>query len=159
VHYAIPHASAAWMAQQILAMPKGIRLPFITTLHGTDITLVGRDPSFEPVITFSIERYRCRDRREREPEARHLRAFPGEAPIRAGAISEVIPNFVCTDRYAGQCRSQRCASATRPNGEKLLVHVSNFRPVKRVEDVMRVFERQGRERIPSPRLLLIGDGP
>ena len=149
VHYAIPHASAAWMAQRILHA-QGIRLPFITTLHGTDITLVGRDPSFEPVITFSMERSDAVTAVSESLKRDTYEHFPLRRAI------EVIPNFVCLDQYTDRADSalrQRYA----PNGEKLLVHVSNFRPVKRVDDVIAMFERVA-ERMPA-RLLLIGDGP
>lgn len=154
VHYAIPHASAAWMAQQILAS-QGIRLPFITTLHGTDITLVGRDPSFEPVITFSIERSDAVTAVSESLKRDTYAHFPVKGPDQGGRDIRVIPNFVCTDQYAAP--DPRLRERYAPNGERLLVHISNFRPVKRVEDVMRVFAKV-RERIPS-RLLMIGDGP
>lgn len=149
VHYAIPHASAAWMAQQILR-GKGIHIPFITTLHGTDITLVGRDPSFEPVITYAIEHSTAVTAVSESLRRETFEHFPVKRDI------EVIPNFIRTERYGGQPdRSLRQRFA--PNGEKLLVHVSNFRPVKRVLDVLKVFlEVHGR--MPA-RLLLIGDGP
>ncbi|MBL7962289.1 MAG: N-acetyl-alpha-D-glucosaminyl L-malate synthase BshA [Flavobacteriales bacterium] len=149
VHYAIPHASAAWMAQRILAA-RGIFIPFITTLHGTDITLVGRDPSFEPVITFSIERSSAVTAVSESLKRDTYTHFPVKRDI------QVIPNFVCVDTYrhtADQALRQRYA----PKGEKLLVHISNFRPVKRVEDVLRVFQRL-REHLPV-RLLFMGDGP
>jgi len=149
VHYAIPHASAAWMAQRILEA-QGIRIPFITTLHGTDITLVGRDESFEPVITFAMEHsdaVTAVSRSLREDTYRH---FPLKRDIR------VIPNFVNMERYAGKA-DPALRARFAPNGEALLVHVSNFRPVKRVEDVVRVFLKV-REQIPA-RLLMIGDGP
>lgn len=149
VHYAIPHASAAWMAQQIL-LSKGIRIPFITTLHGTDITLVGRDASFEPVITFAIERSDAVTAVSESLKADTYEHFPVKRDIR------VIPNFIRLERYAGT-RDEALRQRYAPNGEKLLVHVSNFRPVKRVEDVVNVF-RKVRERMPA-RLLLIGDGP
>lgn len=149
VHYAIPHASAAWMAQQVLAT-HGIRIPFITTLHGTDITLVGRDPSFEPVITFAIEQSTAVTAVSESLRQDTYAHFPVKRDIR------VIPNFIRLSRYSDKhdpALRQRFA----PDGQKLLVHVSNFRPVKRVEDVVRVFLRV-RERMPA-RLLLIGDGP
>jgi N-acetyl-alpha-D-glucosaminyl L-malate synthase BshA len=149
VHYAIPHASAAWMAQQILAA-QGIRIPFITTLHGTDITLVGRDPSFEPVITFAIEHSDAVTAVSESLRKDTCEHFPVKREI------EVIPNFIRMERYAmGIDPALRRRFA--PNGEKLLVHVSNFRPVKRVQDVMAVFMGV-RGQIPT-RLLLIGDGP
>ena len=149
VHYAIPHASAAWMAQQILAT-HGVRIPFITTLHGTDITLVGRDASFEPVITFAMERSNAVTAVSESLKRDTYEHFPLKRDIR------VIPNFIRLDRYAGKADSALRARFA-PNGEKLLVHVSNFRPVKRVEDVVRVLLGV-RVKIPA-RLLLIGDGP
>lgn len=149
VHYAIPHASAAWMAQQIL-VSRGVRIPFITTLHGTDITLVGRDPSFEPVITFAIERSNAVTAVSESLRRDTYEHFPVKRDI------HVIPNFIRMERYAGR-RDEALVRRYAPNGEKLLVHVSNFRPVKRVEDVVNVFRRV-RARMPA-RLLLIGDGP
>ena len=149
VHYAIPHASAAWMAQQILAS-QGVRIPFITTLHGTDITLVGRDPSFEPVITFAIEHSDAVTAVSESLRKDTYDHFPVKREI------EVIPNFIRMERYAvGSDPALRKRFA--PNGEKLLVHVSNFRPVKRVQDVMDTFLGV-RKQVPA-RLLLIGDGP
>ncbi|HMC97880.1 MAG TPA: N-acetyl-alpha-D-glucosaminyl L-malate synthase BshA [Flavobacteriales bacterium] len=149
VHYAIPHASAAWMAQQILAS-HGVRLPFITTLHGTDITLVGRDPSFEPVITFSMERSDAVTAVSESLKRDTYLHFPLKRDI------QVVPNFVCVDQYAHE-PDPVLRKRYAPKGEMLLVHVSNFRPVKRVEDVLLMFHKV-RERIPA-RLLLIGDGP
>ena len=149
VHYAIPHASAAWLAQQIL-LAQGIRIPFITTLHGTDITLVGRDPSFEPVITFAIEHSNAVTAVSESLRKDTIEHFPVKRGIR------VIPNFIRMDRYDARVDPavrQRFA----PNGERLMVHVSNFRPVKRVLDVLTVFMGVRRE-LPA-RLLLIGDGP
>jgi L-malate glycosyltransferase len=149
VHYAIPHASAAWMAQRILAA-EGIRLPFITTLHGTDITLVGRDPSFEPVITFSIERSDAVTAVSDSLRSDTYRHFALKREV------QVIPNFVCMRQYERE-PDPKLRAHYAPNGEKLLVHVSNFRAVKRVDDVIRVFQHL-RERLPV-RLLMIGDGP
>jgi N-acetyl-alpha-D-glucosaminyl L-malate synthase BshA len=149
VHYAIPHASAAWMAQRILAA-QGIFVPFITTLHGTDITLVGRDPSFEPVITFSMERSNAVTAVSESLKRDTYAHFPLKREVR------VIPNFVCTELYRHEPDAgvrARYASG----GERLVVHVSNFRAVKRVEDVVQMF-RILRERLPV-KLLLIGDGP
>ncbi len=154
VHYAIPHASAAWMAQQILAA-QGIRLPFITTLHGTDITLVGRDPSFEPVITFSIERSDAVTAVSESLKRDTCTHFPMRPTGQGGPDIRVIPNFVCTAHYPAADPQVRHRYA--PMGERLLVHTSNFRPVKRVEDVIRMFAKV-RERMPA-RLLMIGDGP
>ncbi|MBL0126654.1 MAG: N-acetyl-alpha-D-glucosaminyl L-malate synthase BshA [Flavobacteriales bacterium] len=149
VHYAIPHASAAWMAQRILAA-QGIHLPFITTLHGTDITLVGRDPSFEPVITFSMEHSDAVTAVSESLKRDTYEHFPLKREI------QVIPNFICIDQYAHR-PDPALRKRYAPNGEKLLVHVSNFRPVKRVDDVVGVFKKL-RELL-SVRLLFIGDGP
>ncbi|HPF89770.1 MAG: N-acetyl-alpha-D-glucosaminyl L-malate synthase BshA [Flavobacteriales bacterium] len=149
VHYAIPHASAAWMAQRILAA-QGMRLPFVTTLHGTDITLVGRDPSFEPVITFSIERSDAVTAVSDSLKRDTYTHFPVKREV------QVIPNFVCVDQYRHH-HDPELRRYYAPNGERLVVHVSNFRPVKRVQDVVAMFLRL-RERLPA-RLLLIGDGP
>jgi N-acetyl-alpha-D-glucosaminyl L-malate synthase BshA len=149
VHYAIPHASAAWMAQQILKA-QGIEIPFITTLHGTDITLVGRDPSFEPVITFAIERSTAVTAVSDNLKHETYEHFPVKREI------QVIPNFIRMERYA-RAHDPALRAQFAPNGERLLVHVSNFRPVKRVQDVLSVFLGV-RQHIPA-RLLLIGDGP
>lgn len=149
VHYAIPHASAAWMAQRILAA-EGRNLPFVTTLHGTDITLVGRDPSFEPVITFSMERSNAVTAVSESLKRDTYTHFPLKREV------QVIPNFVCVQQYPNVPeRALRARYA--PNGERLVVHVSNFRPVKRVDDVVAMFKLL-LQRMPS-RLLLIGDGP
>ena len=149
VHYAIPHASAAWMAQRILSA-QGVRLPFITTLHGTDITLVGRDPSFEPVITFSMERSDALTAVSESLKRDTYEHFPLKRDI------NVIPNFVCIDQYAHQ-PDPKLRARYAPNGEKLLVHVSNFRPVKRVDDVLLMFQQL--IDVMPVRLLMIGDGP
>ena len=149
VHYAIPHASAAWMAQQILRA-QGIHIPFITTLHGTDITLVGRDPSFEPVITFAIEHSTAVTAVSESLRRETFAHFPVKRDIR------VIPNFIRMDRYA-DAADPALRKRFAPNGERILVHVSNFRPVKRVLDVVKVFLAV-RKQMPV-RLLLIGDGP
>ncbi len=150
VHYAIPHASAAYMAKQILAS-QGINIPFITTLHGTDITLVGKDPSFEPVITFAINESDAVTSVSESLKADTYANFPNVKK----EIS-VIPNFICLDDYKPNesvCNKKMYA----PYGERLLIHVSNFRKVKRVEDVLRVFDKV-RKVIPS-KLILVGDGP
>jgi N-acetyl-alpha-D-glucosaminyl L-malate synthase BshA len=149
VHYAIPHASAAYMAKQILKS-HGISIPVITTLHGTDITLVGKDASYEPVVTFSINQSdgvtAVSDSLKRDTYSH----FDIENDI------EVIPNFVDISRFRKQ-RKDHFKKAICPNGEKLIVHASNFRAVKRIEDVIMVFD-QVRKQIPS-KLLLVGDGP
>lgn len=149
VHYAIPHASAAYMAQQIL-LSQGYRIPYITTLHGTDITLVGRDASFEPVITFAINNSDAVTAVSESLRADTYKYFPVTRPI------EVIPNFIRIEDYEHP-REHCQRSVFSPKGEKILVHVSNFRKVKRVEDVLRVFDKVRRQ-IPA-RLILVGDGP
>jgi N-acetyl-alpha-D-glucosaminyl L-malate synthase BshA len=149
VHYAIPHASAAYMAKHILE-DRGIRLPFITTLHGTDITLLGRDESFEPVITFAINHSDAVTAVSESLRQDTLRYFHVNREV------QVIPNFICLDEY-GQASKNCKRHIFAPKGEKIMVHVSNFRKVKRVEDVLRVFDKV-RKQIPT-RLVLVGDGP
>lgn len=150
VHYAIPHASAAYMAQQILKT-ENIHIPFITTLHGTDITLVGKDQSFEPVITFSINQSNAVTAVSESLKAETYEHFKVERDI------EVIPNFVCIEGCSEPEIDRDLQRTLAPNGEKILAHVSNFRRVKRVGDVVRVFAEVHKE-IPC-KLLLIGDGP
>ena len=149
VHYAIPHASAAYMAKQILKT-HGITIPFITTLHGTDITLVGKDASYEPVVTFSINQS---DGVTAVSE--HLRKETYESFQITNGI-EVIPNFIDLEKFKKQ-KKEHFKKAICPNGEALVVHTSNFRKVKRVQDVIKVFANLHNE-IPS-KLLMIGDGP
>jgi L-malate glycosyltransferase len=149
VHYAIPHASAAYMAKQILKT-EGIEIPIITTLHGTDITLVGKDPSYEPVVTFSINESDGVTAVSEDLKNDTYKHFD----IRNGI--EVIPNFIDMDRFTKQ-KKEHFKKAICPNGEKLLIHTSNFRPVKRVKDVVKVFN-EVRAQIPV-KLLLVGDGP
>lgn len=149
VHYAIPHASVAYLAQQILKSRK-IRLPYITTLHGTDITLVGQDPSFEPVIFFSLNNSNAITSVSESLRKDTLKTFKIANDVK------VIPNFIKIEEYEGArdlCQRQHFA---KPN-EKVLIHISNFRKVKRVEDVLRVFDIV-RKQIPS-KLILVGDGP
>lgn len=149
VHYAIPHASAAYMAKQILAT-RGIHIPFITTLHGTDITLVGRDESYEPVITFAINQSDAITAVSESLRQDTYKYFPITKEI------EVIPNFIDFGAYRKiepYCHRKSFA----PYGEKILIHISNFRKVKRVEDVLRVFDKVRKE-VPS-KLILVGDGP
>lgn len=150
VHYAIPHASAAYMAQKILE-EEGIRIPFITTLHGTDITLLGRDNSFEPVITFAINQSDGVTAVSESLKADTYEHFNVVREI------DVIPNFVCFKNKEHAVVDQELKGQLAPNGERLIAHVSNFRKVKRILDVIEVFERI-HDKIPS-RLLLIGDGP
>jgi len=149
VHYAIPHASAAYFAQQILS-EKGIQIPFITTLHGTDITLVGRDPSYEPVVTFAINHSDGITAVSDSLRKETLANFQIQKEI------EVIPNFIDLKRFSKKSRDH-FRKAIASSGERLIVHTSNFRKVKRVQDVVHVFERI-KKKVPS-KLLLIGDGP
>ncbi len=149
VHYAIPHASAAYMAKQILKT-HGIYIPFITTLHGTDITLVGKDASYEPVVTFSINQSDGVTSVSEDLKRETYRSFKITRDI------EVIPNFIDLEKFKKQ-KKDHFKKAICPNGEYLIVHTSNFRKVKRVGDVMTVFNNIHKE-IPS-KLLMIGDGP
>ena len=149
VHYAIPHASAAYMAKQILKT-EGIDIPVVTTLHGTDITLVGKDSSYEPVVTFSINQSDGVTAVSRDLRKQTYEFFKITNDI------EVIPNFIDLEKFKKQ-KKDHFKKAICPNGESLVVHTSNFRPVKRVEDVIRIFYNIHKE-IPA-KLLMIGDGP
>ena len=148
-HYAIPHASAAYMAKQVLAS-QGIKIGVVTTLHGTDITLLGKDPAFEPVITFAINESDVVTTVSESLKQDTYKYFPVKKNI------QVIPNFVCLKEYEIEDRENKRKKYSA-YGEKILIHVSNFRKVKRVEDVLRVFDKVRKE-IPS-KLILIGDGP
>lgn len=155
VHYAIPHSVCALLARQMLAA-RGIRLPFITTLHGTDITLVGQDPGYLPITKFGIEQSdgvtSISDDLKRSTE-RDFGVHGGlHGPI------EVIHNFVNCDVYKPDEEKRRTLrSQYAAEGEKLILHLSNFRRVKRVSDVVEVFARVAKQ-VPA-RLMLIGDGP
>jgi N-acetyl-alpha-D-glucosaminyl L-malate synthase BshA len=149
VHYAIPHASAAYMAKQILKS-QGIYIPVVTTLHGTDITLVGRDPSYEPVVTFSINQSDGVTSVSRDLKKETYEFFDIQNHI------EVIPNFIDLEKFKKQ-KKDHFKKAICPNGEALIVHTSNFRKVKRVLDVVNTFYNVHKE-IPA-KLLMIGDGP
>ncbi|MCQ6959951.1 N-acetyl-alpha-D-glucosaminyl L-malate synthase BshA [Mucilaginibacter aquariorum] len=148
VHYAIPHASAAFMAKQILAT-YGISIPFITTLHGTDITLVGQDSTYKPVVTFSINKSDGVTAVSEHLKQDTYKYFDIEKDIR------VIPNFIDLTRFSLKAKDH-FKKAIAPNGEKVLVHTSNFRKVKRTEDVVKMFAKVI-EKIPS-KLLMVGDG-
>lgn len=150
VHYAIPHASAAYMAKQILLKTHGIYIPVVTTLHGTDITLVGKDASYEPVVTFSINESDGVTSVSEDLKKETYHSFKIKREI------EVIPNFIDLEKFKKQ-KKDHFKKAICPNGESLVVHTSNFRKVKRVGDVMAVFNNIHKE-IPS-KLLMIGDGP
>src|SRR3982751_4196537 len=149
VHYAIPHASAAYMAKQIL-LKKGRDIPVITTLHGTDITLVGRDKTYEPVVTFSINESDAITAVSQNLRQETYSSFSITKDI------EVIYNFVDVKRF-----SKKPIDAFRkviaPGGEKILVHASNFRKIKRVNDVVKIFAEVRKEL--HAKLLMIGDGP
>lgn len=149
VHYAIPHASAAYMAKQILKA-QGIVIPVVTTLHGTDITLVGKDPTYEPVVTFSINQSDGVTAVSNDLRRETFNSFKITREI------EVIPNFIDLEKFKKQ-KKDHFKKAICPNGESLVVHTSNFREVKRVLDVVRIFNNIAKE-IPA-KLLMIGDGP
>lgn len=150
VHYAIPHATSAVLAKQILKQ-QGISIPVITTLHGTDITLVGRDPSFAPVVTYSMNESDGLTAVSEYLRQETLRNFQIKGDI------EVIPNFIDTDRFrrrdASKLKQELC-----PKCQKVLVHVSNFRPVKNTLHVVEIFHRLCKAGL-SLKLLLVGDGP
>ena len=150
VHYAIPHASAAYMAQQILKT-EGIEIPFITTLHGTDITLVGKDASFEPVITFAINQSNGVTAVSESLKRETYEHFKIQNGI------DVIPNFICIKQYEEVKIDHRLRESIAPNGERIIIHISNFRKVKRVTDVVKVFA-QIRAKMPA-KLVMVGDGP
>ncbi len=152
VHYAIPHSVSAMLAKQMLAAtPPRRDLPFVTTLHGTDITLVGLDRSYLPITRFSIEQSDGVTAISQWLRSRTLNLFDVKNHI------EVIPNFVNCDDYSRKPEWTDMRSEYVSNDERLLVHLSNFRPVKRVLDVIEIFDRV-HKKIPS-KLLLIGDGP
>jgi N-acetyl-alpha-D-glucosaminyl L-malate synthase BshA len=148
VHYAIPHASAAFMAKQIL-LTYGISIPVITTLHGTDITLVGQDRTYKPVVTFSINKSDGVTAVSEHLKQDTYKYFKIEKDIK------VIPNFIDLTRFNLK-HKDHFKKAIAPNGEKVLVHTSNFRKVKRTEDVIKIFAKV-LEKIPA-KLLMVGDG-
>jgi L-malate glycosyltransferase len=147
VHYAIPHSVSALLAR-MMAAPR--RLPFITTLHGTDITLVGSDRSYLPITKFSIEQSDGVTAISNYLRDRTLREFEIKKPI------EVIPNFVNCELYK-KSDDAKARAKLAPGGEPIVMHLSNFRPVKRLTDVVEIFALI-REKMPA-KLLLIGDGP
>ena len=150
VHYAIPHASAAFMAKQILET-QGVSIPFVTTLHGTDITLVGRDPSFEPVITFCINQSDAVTAVSESLKADTLKHFDVKNDI------HVIPNFIRLNKSSEKNSNEEIRELYANKNERILCHISNFRKVKRVEDVIRIFAKVVKTR-PS-KLIFVGDGP
>ena len=149
VHYAIPHAAAAYMAKKILEQ-ENIRIPVITTLHGTDITLVGKDKTYAPVVTFSINQSDAITAVSDNLREETFANFKIEKEI------EVIHNFVDIKRF-----SKKPIDAFRkviaPNGERIILHASNFRKIKRITDVIHIYANIRKE-IPA-KLLLVGDGP
>ncbi len=152
VHYAIPHSVSALLAKQMLAAtPPRRNLPFVTTLHGTDITLVGLDRSYLPITRFSIEQSDGVTAISSYLRDRTQKVFDVKNKI------EVIPNFVNCDEYLRKPEWLEQRREYAKDEERLLVHLSNFRPVKRVMDVVEIFDRV-RKKIPA-KLLLIGDGP
>ncbi len=149
VHYAIPHAAVAYMAKKIL-ISEDKYIPVVTTLHGTDITLVGTNQSFAPVVAFSINKSDGVTAVSQSLKDQTNEYFKIDNEIK------VIYNFIDFERFR-KSNKDHFKKAIAPNEEKILVHVSNFRKVKRVEDVVQIFKRV-QEKIPS-KLLLIGDGP
>ncbi len=149
VHYAIPHASAAFMAKQILAT-YGIHIPVVTTLHGTDITLIGKDVTFRPVVTFSINQSDGVTAVSEDLKRATYELFDIQKEIR------VIPNFIDLNRFSMK-KKDHFKKAIAPLDEVILVHTSNFRKVKRATDVIKIFKKV-QEKVPS-KLLMVGDGP
>lgn len=149
VHYAIPHASSAYFARQMLRK-SGKDIPFITTLHGTDITLVGRESNYACVVAFSINESNAVTAVSENLREETLRFFKISKEI------QVIPNFVDNNRFF-QHEKNHFKQMLAPEGEKIMVHVSNFRKVKRVDDVIQIFAKV-RKQIPV-KLIMVGDGP
>ena len=149
VHYAIPHASAAYMAKKILA-EEDIHIPVVTTLHGTDITLLGKDASFEPVISFAINKSDRVTAVSSSLKNDTYKLFGVNKDI------EVIPNFIRMDQ-ANYFPNEEQRQSYAPNGEKIIAHISNFRPVKRIPDIIEVFNKVRKE--VKAKLVLVGDGP
>jgi len=149
VHYAIPHASAAYMAKMILKN-EGINIPVITTLHGTDITLVGKDKTYSPVVAFSINQSDAITAVSNNLREETYNSFIIEKEI------EVIHNFVDVERF-NRKPIDAFQKVIAPNGERIVVHASNFRKIKRVQDVVKIFQKIVKQ-IPA-KLLLVGDGP
>lgn len=149
VHYAIPHASAAYMAKQIV-QKSGREIPVITTLHGTDITLVGRDKTYEPVVTFSINESDAITAVSKNLREETYRSFDIQKEI------EVIYNFVDVTRF-NKKPIDAFRKVVAPHDEKIVVHASNFRKIKRVDDVVKIFA-EIKKHLPA-KLLMVGDGP
>ena len=149
VHYAIPHATVAYMAKKIL-LSKGRYIPVVTTLHGTDISLVGSNPAFAPVVEFGINKSDGVTAVSQSLKDETFRTFNIEQDIR------VVYNFIDFERFK-KTDKEHFKKIIAPQGERIMVHTSNFRKVKRVEDAILIF-KQVHEKVPS-KLLMIGDGP
>lgn len=149
-HYAIPHATSAWIAKEMLHQT-GADVKVVTTLHGTDITIVGQDPSFRPITKFSIEKSDGLTAVSRYLQSETLTTFGCTA-----CRIEVIPNFIDPDVY-DRSRYTSILDEQVDSNKRVLMHVSNFRPVKRVKDVVRIYAKVA-ERVPSV-LVMVGDGP
>lgn len=149
VHYAIPHAAVAYMAKKIL-LTQGRYVPVVTTLHGTDITLVGNNRAFAPVVEFSINKSDGVTAVSQNLKEDTMRLFNINGDI------QVIYNFIDFERFR-KTNKEHFKKIIAPEGERILAHTSNFRKVKRVEDVVLIF-KQVHEKVPS-KLLMIGDGP
>jgi N-acetyl-alpha-D-glucosaminyl L-malate synthase BshA len=149
VHYAIPHASVAYLAKKIL-LNEGIYIPVVTTLHGTDITLVGKDPAYAPTVTFAMNKSDGLTAVSESLKQDTLSFFDVTKEIK------VIPNFIDFNRFK-KIDKDHFKKAIAPNGERIITHISNFRKVKRVDDAIRIFDIVSKE--VDSKLLLIGDGP
>jgi len=149
VHYAIPHAYAAYMAKKILLDEHRKYIPVVTTLHGTDITLVGKNPSYKPAVTFSINKSDVVTSVSESLRQDTLNSFDIKKPI------QVIPNFIDLKLYQGEINCRRAQIA--PEGQKIISHISNMRRVKRIPDIIEVFAKILKHE--SAVLLMIGDGP
>ena len=149
VHYAIPHAYAAYMTKMML-LDIGIKIPIVTTLHGTDITLVGNHPFYKPAVTFSINHSDRVTAVSQSLKEDTLRLFDIQTKI------EVVPNFIDTDKI-DQLGKPCKRSLLAEKEEKIITHISNFRPLKRINDVIAIFERLNKEL--SCKLMMVGEGP
>lgn len=150
VHYAIPHAYAGYMAKQMLK-DEGIELPMITTLHGTDITLVGSHPNYKSAVTFSINKSDYVTSVSQSLKDDTIKLFNTTREI------EVIPNFIELDHQGVDIEKNCCRSVLAHDNERIITHISNFRQVKRIPDIIKIFH-QIQEQIPS-KLMMVGDGP
>jgi len=150
VHYAIPHAYAGYMAKQMLK-DEGIELPMVTTLHGTDITLVGSHPFYKPAVTFSINKSDFVTSVSQSLKDETLKLFDIKKEI------EVIPNFIELDKNSIDPKISCQRSVMAKEDERIITHISNFRKVKRIPDVIKIFNKIQKE-IPA-KLMMVGDGP